>query len=74
MPDMTGTWRHCTAAAVEGVSNARDQRWAHLCRDHGHQLELAARIESPDWSAWRLFRMSIEARGGWLAAAKGRLR
>ncbi len=70
---MTCTWRHCTAPAAEAITNARGRRWAHLCRDHGHQLELASRIDSPDWSAWRLFRMSIEARGGWWAAVRGSL-
>lgn len=71
---MNCTLRHCTAAAVEGLSNAQGRRWAHLCRYHAHQVEQAARIDHPQWSAWRLFRVSVQARGGWWAAVKGWVR
>jgi hypothetical protein len=74
MHDVTCTWRHCPHTAVESITDARGRTWAQLCRQHAHELEQAARIDHPQWSAWRLFRLSIEARGGWWAAVRGWVR
>lgn len=71
---MICTWRNCNFVAREAIVDERGRRWTHLCSAHARQLAQAADVDHPQWSAWRQFRASVAARGGWMQAARGWLR